>query len=137
MNIQKTEKYIKKEAKKMNRLYNYKQDLKIKDDYKTNGYYKKTFILKCFDEKQEQNFIEFSIYYGHYCYIINIYGLKIENVENGFIESFVSDEPIQLEMEFTSYHFSKKLFEKTEIFLLTNLNRLLKIYCNMNKNIDI
>lgn len=121
----------------MNRLYNYKQDLKIKDNYKQDGYYKKTFILKCFDKKQEQNYIEFSIYYTHCCYKINIYGLKIENIENGTVESFPCDEPIQLEMEFTSYHFSKKLFEKTEIFLLTNLNRLLGIYCNMNKNIDI
>lgn len=121
----------------MNILKDYKNDLKFNTEYKTSGYYKKSYILKCYDEKNEQTHIYFSIYYSHCSYELYIEGKRIEKIENGTVETFTNNKGMKLIMPYTSYHYSKKQFETTEKFLRDNLYYLLTSYCNMNKNIYI
>lgn len=121
----------------MNILKDYKNKLKVINEYKTSGYYKKSYILECHDEKNEQTHIYFSIYYSHCNYELYIEGKRIEKIENGTVETFTDNEGIKLVMPYTSYRYSKKQFENTENFLKVNLYYLLTAYCNINKNIYI
>ena len=121
----------------MKNLYNYWNDLELRDEYKDNGYYKKSYVLKCHDLKGKQNYIDISIYYSHCAYKIYFSGLHCETLEGGKVWSFPEDNNLELTMYDTTYKFSKKQIEKTENFMLLNLNSLLQTYCNMNKNISI
>lgn len=121
----------------MRMLHDYFNDLELREEYQDKGYYKKSYILKCYDENNQQNYIDFSIYYSHCVYTIYVQGLKIEKLENGSVESFTNTKNLVFGMVETTYRLSKKQIKHAEEFLKLNIYNILTIYCNMNKNIYI
>lgn len=121
----------------MRMLHNYFNDLELRKEYQDKGYYKKSYILKCHDENNEQNYIDFSIYYSHCVYTIYVQGLKIEKIENGSVTSFTSSKDLVFGMVETTYRLSKKQIAHAEEFLKLNIYNILETYCDINKNIYI
>ena len=121
---------------KISYLKNYKKDLKEFTDFKTNGYFKKSYILKCYDENKKTTHILISIYYTHCIYELYLEGLHIEETENGGkIWHFTECKPIKLTMSETTYKLSHKQIEKAENFLFLNLHSLLNTFTQLNNNL--
>lgn len=121
----------------MDYLKNYKSELKQFDEYQFNSYYKKSYILKCYDESKIQTRIIFSIYYTHCNYEIFVEGLHIEETETSKIWHFTRNTPIKITMYETTYKLSKKRIEDTKKFLFLNLNNFISMYEQINKNITV